>query len=302
MAPADFARKLDYVLKGLSISRGRLAMELEVDKSLVSRWASGANQPAEHNLAALTALVAARRPGFTLLDWERDVTEVGAMFGASVTPPAPAPVSTKVFDDWIAESKLRRAAEAAGRLAPGLTGFWRTIVPVINEPGRYLRSHTMMSEVDGSIRVDTLLWGGRAMGWAVTGGNQLYIAIGGNAQFGMSFTILNGLDRLSAGVMDGVWLGCIPAQGGIVSATPVISERLQELSGDRDADLATLEALSHEAEMVSAEALSPAYLERLNSPSGEQLSLMLPALTSLARAATNVAPQASSPKLRVVTG
>lgn len=40
-----FSRKLDLVLKALSLSRGRLAAQLGVDKSLAGRWASGAVTP-----------------------------------------------------------------------------------------------------------------------------------------------------------------------------------------------------------------------------------------------------------------
>lgn len=305
MTPPDFARKLDFVLKGLSLSRGRLAAELRVSKSLVSRWVSGANAPAAHNLAALTDLIATRRPGFNLLNWEQDLVDLAALFGAAVKPRPNARAGTRVFEDWIVESKIHKAARASGRLAPGLTGFWRSVVPLINEPGKYVHTHSMMSEVDGSIRVDTLLWGGRATGWAVAGGNQLYTAIGGDENFGLSFTILNGLDRLSAGVLDGLWLGCLPAKGGIVCATPTIAARIGELSGDPKEDRATLDAFSLEPEIGSGEGLSEAYLERLDAalPVSGEFALLLPALTSLARAATSAArPLSASPKLKVVKG
>ena len=39
---------------------------------------SGHQAPTGENLANLTALVAARRPGFTLLDWEADIEALGA--------------------------------------------------------------------------------------------------------------------------------------------------------------------------------------------------------------------------------
>ncbi len=303
MAPPDFARKLDLVLKGLSLSRGRLAAELGVSKSLVSRWASGGNAPAGHNLTALTDLIAARRPGFNLLNWEQDLEDLAALFGAAGKPAPSARAGTRIFQDWIDESKIHKAAGASGRLANGLTGFWRSVVPLVNAPGQYVHTHSMMSEVDGSIRVDTLLWGGRATGWAVAAGNHLYTAIGGDEHFGLSFTILNGLDRLSAGVLDGLWLGCLPTQGGVVCATPTIASRIGELSGDPAKDGAALEALSREPEIVPAERLPEAYLERLAAalPTGGEMALLLPALSSLARAATSApSPRTASPQLKVV--
>lgn len=68
-----FSRKLDLVLKALSLSRGRLAAQLGVDKSLAGRWASGAVTPSAHNLENLTRLVASHRPGFSLLDRSKSV-------------------------------------------------------------------------------------------------------------------------------------------------------------------------------------------------------------------------------------
>jgi TolB-like protein len=72
MAIADFALKLGLVLKTFNLSRGRLAQTVGVDKSVVSRWASGVQVPSDHNLSLLTEAVAHRRPGFERLDWDLD--------------------------------------------------------------------------------------------------------------------------------------------------------------------------------------------------------------------------------------
>jgi transcriptional regulator with XRE-family HTH domain len=46
IAGADqFGKKFTLVLKALSISRRRVAADVEVDKSVVCRWASGAVMP-----------------------------------------------------------------------------------------------------------------------------------------------------------------------------------------------------------------------------------------------------------------
>ena len=65
-AVADFSTKLALALKALSMSRGRLAADLGVDKSLVGRWASGAVSPSDHNLANLTRLIASKTPGMAV--------------------------------------------------------------------------------------------------------------------------------------------------------------------------------------------------------------------------------------------
>ena len=70
----------------LSISGARLASELEINKSVVSRWLRGSALPSTHNLSRLSALVATRVEGFRVLDWERDPRSLAEMFGAIPTP------------------------------------------------------------------------------------------------------------------------------------------------------------------------------------------------------------------------
>ena len=72
MATGDFAQKLGMVLKAINLSRGRLAQTVGVDKSVVSRWASGVQVPSDHNLSLLTEAVARHRPGFERRDWDLD--------------------------------------------------------------------------------------------------------------------------------------------------------------------------------------------------------------------------------------
>ena len=55
------------------MSRGRLAADMGVDKSVVGRWVTGAVVPSEHNLMLMTAQFARRAPGFTSLSWERSL-------------------------------------------------------------------------------------------------------------------------------------------------------------------------------------------------------------------------------------
>jgi len=69
-AIADFAHKFGLVLKACNLSRGRLAQTVGIDKSVVSRWASGVQMPTDHNLTLLTEAVGRHRPGFARADWE----------------------------------------------------------------------------------------------------------------------------------------------------------------------------------------------------------------------------------------
>jgi adenylate cyclase len=72
MAIADFALKFGLALKTFNLSRSRLAQTVGVDKSVVSRWASGVQVPSDHNLSLLTEAVARHRPGFERRDWDLD--------------------------------------------------------------------------------------------------------------------------------------------------------------------------------------------------------------------------------------
>jgi len=69
-AIADFAHKFGLVLKACNLSRGRLAQAVGIDKSVVSRWASGVQAPTDNNLSLLTEAVGRHRPGFARADWE----------------------------------------------------------------------------------------------------------------------------------------------------------------------------------------------------------------------------------------
>ncbi|MBC8057886.1 MAG: helix-turn-helix transcriptional regulator, partial [Rhizobiales bacterium] len=89
MSSVTFAQRLDLVLKALSMSRARLAADLGIDKSLAGRWVSGAVQPSAYNLERLTVLVAVRCPGFTMLDWDRDLDGLADRLGV-VANGAPA--------------------------------------------------------------------------------------------------------------------------------------------------------------------------------------------------------------------
>jgi adenylate cyclase len=82
----DFARKFRLALEALNWSRTRCARELGVDKSVISRWASGVARPTEHNLTRLTAIIQRTRPRFQPSAWRLDPTPFAALLKAEVAP------------------------------------------------------------------------------------------------------------------------------------------------------------------------------------------------------------------------
>ena len=85
-AIADFAHKFGIVLKACNISRGRLAQAVGIDKSVVSRWASGVQMPTDNNLSLLTETVGRHRPGFARADWELASQAFAARLGLEASP------------------------------------------------------------------------------------------------------------------------------------------------------------------------------------------------------------------------
>jgi len=87
----DFPRRLDVALKTLNISRAQLAVQVGVDKSLISRWLSGRMRPSSHNLTRISEVLSRARPGFNTLHWERPRPEFEAFLGIGAPIPAAVP-------------------------------------------------------------------------------------------------------------------------------------------------------------------------------------------------------------------
>lgn len=92
---SDFAERLTLALKALNLSRAQLAAQVGVDKSLISRWASGQMKPTSHNLARISEVLAKVRPGFNTLMWERPRGEFEALLGIAADPGQAAAARTR---------------------------------------------------------------------------------------------------------------------------------------------------------------------------------------------------------------
>lgn len=248
----SFSEKLDLVLKALSMSRGRLAAELGVDKSLVGRWASGAVTPSAHNLENLTRLVASKRDGFTMLDWDRDMDGLARVFGLE-----PA-------NGHVIQSKMNGHA-LGGLPLPGLDlvrmvterraatyeGFWRSTRPSIAMPGKIFHDYGMIRrEADGLL---SFKMGGSGLlfdGWMLPIEGQLFSILFDTVGQTPVFLIFNGVSLHKAVQLDGLILAAALNAARTPSAYPVVLERLGDLTGDRAADdehFAGLQALDTEA-------------------------------------------------------
>jgi adenylate cyclase len=81
----DFREKLQHVLKVANLSRTRLSKLVGVDKSVASRWVSGATQPTDANLDALTRSLNSELPRLRLSDWSLPIAAFKRRVGPSST-------------------------------------------------------------------------------------------------------------------------------------------------------------------------------------------------------------------------
>lgn len=233
-----FSQKLDLVLKALSMSRGRLAADLGVDKSLVGRWASGAVTPSAHNLENLTRLVAQRRAGFTMLDWDRDLDGLAQVFGVE---PATARAPDRPADPAVVEGlplpgldMVRMMTERRGAT---YEGFWRSTRPSIAMPGEIFHDYGMIRRgPDGLLRFKM---GGSGLlfdGWLMPVEGQVFAILFDTVGQTPVFLVFNGVSLHKAVQLDGLILAAALNAARTPSAYPVVLERVGDLTGDHETD------------------------------------------------------------------
>ena len=289
-ATGGFTARLELILKALSLTRGRLAAELGVDKSLVGRWVSGAVKPSAPNLERLTAFVAKRQPGFTLLDWDRDLDALAEKFG--VAPPGPPAPETLPIDGLLPESMVRESAVTTRLRGWAYEGFWRTTRASAEVPGSFFQDYVMMRRNGESmIEIRMGVFALRLQGWAIMLQNKIF-AVSTEPNTGtFSFSILSGVARQRADVLDGISLACLRDAGGTPIAFATLMERIGALSDDRDADDARFEQMCQDGpSMVTADEVPPRVQKHLLRNAGADALaaggapiLMIPFAQSLSR-------------------
>jgi transcriptional regulator with XRE-family HTH domain len=235
------AAKLNLVLKAISISRARLASSLGVDKSAVSRWLTGAVTPSAENLARITALVAERAPGFTLLDWERDLASLADALGVNPSSAVRAPAQ---FGDGLPLDCLASSLTTTALRGAAYEGFFRSTRPYAQRPGHFIHDHVMVRrDANGLLRLSQRTAGVAVEGWLLLLENQLFFVGTELTSGAAAFGILNGVNSVQAGAIEGILLTCALDSGRTPTAMAAVFERIGDLSGDPAADEAHLAAL-----------------------------------------------------------
>lgn len=259
---ANFAAKLDLVLKALSMSRGRLAADLGVDKSLVGRWASGAVSPSEHSLSLLTKLIASKTAGFTMLDWDRDLEALATVFGVEYRAPAEPAAPPPSPPAGLPLPFLAQARETTARRGGAYEGFWRSTRPSVLMPNHFFHDCGMFRrEADGLLNVRMGGSGLMFEGWLLPAEGQLFGMIFDTVGQTPIFLTLNGTPLPKAASLDGLVMAASLNTARTPAAYPIIFERLDDLSGDRAADDARCQALIGQ-DNRAAEASVPIEVQR----------------------------------------
>ena len=243
-----FSDGLELVLKALSISRGQLAADVGVDKSLISRWCSGSVTPSTHNLARLTQRIAERHAGFSLHDWDAPVDDLATKFGVTVNSRS----APRGFADWVPLPMLHEAAATVEAHGASYEGFWRTTRPSSEAPGQFIHDHIVLRADDGRMSFRLGVMDIRYTGWALPLQHKLFAVATDTTTGTFVFGIFNGVVRQRAEVVDGLIMTCMRDASGTPIASKCLLERVGDLTDDAAADDARL------TEFAAAYPLSPA--------------------------------------------
>jgi hypothetical protein len=257
MPGSDFGAKLALVLKALSMSRGRLAAELKVDKSVVGRWVAGTIVPSDHNLAALTSFIATRRSGFTMLDWDRELPRFAEGLGID---PAAALGDRPPADgtDLIAfpQALIETARHETQRRGKSYEGFYEATFPSTTRSGCFLTEMAVIQRRHGILHMRMGSAGNENSGWLFLIANQLYGVLYGTPDDSLIFLLLNGLPIKQVDAMDGLFMNNSGDASLAPMATPIYLEFLDELCEDDAANEVRFAALKAKCRYLEPSELS----------------------------------------------
>lgn len=252
-----FSAKLNLVLKALVMSRGRLAAELGVDKSLVGRWASGAVTPSAHNLANLTALVGRKREGFTLLDWDRDLEALAQLFGVQPHIDAQASRGRRVGLPGLPFGMVEAARKESAARAGAYHGHYRVTRLSAMRPGLFIREHLTMRPCEEPLEAILVGNDRECRGWLLSYRAQLYGMLADADDDGPAFMLLNGVSLPRAMVIDGIYSTVSLDRGQTPFAQIVVLERIADLADSPAEDERIIAAAKQRPALLQPEDVDP---------------------------------------------
>jgi transcriptional regulator with XRE-family HTH domain len=268
-AETRFADQLNLALKALSIGRTRLAGDLGVDKSMVSRWLAGSARPSTQNLEKLTRLIALYSPGFSLLDWEADydsfVQRIGMAAASDLLASAvttaeksakPAAAARQCHPGVLPFGSLDAAALETARRAPAYAGRWYVTRLAGSGAMKAYREYAMIRPDGDGLRFEHYFGTHWLMGWLIVSEGALYALVSDSGDGSYAYYCLHGVVGPKAQRLDGV----TTSVGGHRATTPfsqvIVLERAGDLEGDEADDAWGAEGRANWGE-IALDALSP---------------------------------------------
>ncbi|WP_270937536.1 hypothetical protein [Falsiroseomonas oryzae] len=225
-----FAAKLRLAMRRGNLSSVQLAQGVGVDKSVVTRWLSGALRPADHSLATLSALLARHVAGFCRDDWDLAEAAFAARLGVALPRPAAA---SPPLHEILAPLLHGAAADHAATAYPGL---WASLFGSMRGRGRLFGYAGRIQAVPGcpALRFDV-------------GDSELFFAPGALIAFGprlygmrqvagrpdsIALSVLTGVATGRAVILDGFAVTRDSGPEGAAAAAPVLHFRLSHSLDD----------------------------------------------------------------------
>lgn len=259
-ADPDFARKLDGLMKALSVSRGRLAQESGLDKSLIGRWVAGSVRPSSLNLERVTLALARRSPGFTMLDWDRPLSDFVRQFGGAQPETQTGSTALHLHHDVLTPARVQ-TAQRGDRYA----GHYWIYRKSFGRPGWQGKLAVWIQPKDGLLELCEGAPGFEFRGWGLLLSNRLYCTFTDEADEVMAYMITNAARPPRAQVLHAVFLG-VSSDGQLTpKAAPAVLVRAQDLAGDPAADAAIYAAMKAHGGFIDPSEVPPkvkTYLDR----------------------------------------
>jgi len=185
-----------------------------------------------------------------VLDWDRPTGNLAVFLGVD---PQTAPSAERRDEaEGFPFALMDESRATTARRGRAYEGFFRTTRPYSQLPGRFMHDHMRVRlDADGRLRFDMTTGGVTVQGWIWLLQNQLFVVSAELTSGAFAYVILNGVNAVKAGVLDGLMLSCALDALRTPMATAILVERIGDLSGDPAADDARL------AEMGQIEPLAP---------------------------------------------
>jgi transcriptional regulator with XRE-family HTH domain len=258
---ADFAAKLDLICKRLNWSRGKLAQEVAIDKSLAGRWVNGVSRPTGNTLMRLNEAVARSVSNFSGTAWTLSTGDFAALLGIAEHngPAGPLRAAAASTDALSGLRALATFGEDIDKVAPVFCGFYRGwFASLVDDGGVMVRrarafrqGNELRFELDGAWQPYRGVW--------FLFNRVVYMILETPAGDAIALGVFKGPytnhPRHLAGFIMSELRGL--ASGG-VSAAPAVAEFIAPLTGDPEVDAATWASLAAENRHIPVEAQSTA--------------------------------------------